>query len=293
MKEAFELNQTRLRLSRQRAANHYDKAAFIPREVGERMFSRLDYIKSHPRTILDLGAATGYFSRKLLKHYEATQLFALDTSPFMLRQLTEEHSGWKKWFSRNQIATLCADSQSIPLPSHRIDMIWSNLSLLWHETPDQTLAECYRLLPVGGLLMFSTLGPDTLKELRQAFIDVDLYQHVHDFIDMHDIGDALIRQGFSAPVMDMEYLTVTYESVQELFWDLKYSAMTNAIKHQRNGLMGKVAWQKMLTQYEAFRQNGQLPVTYEIIYGHAWKGEPKAAKEQKPITFYPREKDTI
>lgn len=290
MKEAFELNQRSLRLSRQRAANHYDKAAFIAREVGERMFSRLAYIKSHPHTILDLGAATGFFSHKLLKHYEAKHIIAIDNSPKLLQQAIEKQHGWKRWFCPKQLFALCADTDQLPLSAQSVDMIWANLSLLWHATPDQTLAECYRLLPAGGLLMFSTFGPDTLKELRRAFRGIDHYQHVHDFIDMHDIGDALIREGFSAPVMDMEYLTVTYSSPQDIFWDLRHSAMNNMSANRRPGLMGCKAWQQMLNQYELSRQNDELPVTFEIIYGHAWKGEPKVPKDQQTIQFYPRKK---
>lgn len=289
--KAFELDQARLRLFRQRAAHTYDQADFLLREAGERMFSRLDYIKYQPNTILDLGAATGYFSQKLLKHYKAKHIIALDSAPKLLQQAIQRQNDWKRWLlHREKLSTLCADSDELPLSFQSVDMIWSNLSLLWHTIPDQTLAECYRVLPPGGLFMFSTLGPDTLKELRHAFRGIDDYQHVHDFIDMHDIGDALIHQGFSAPVMDMEYLTVTYTSLQDLFWDLKHSAMNNMSANRRPGLMGKATWQQMLNQYEVFRLNDELPVTYEIIYGHAWKGEPKVPKEHQPIQFYPRKK---
>ena len=288
--KAIELDQARLRLFRQRAASTYDQADFLLRETGERMFSRLDYIKYQPSTILDLGAATGYFSHKLLNHYEARHIIALDNAPMLLQQVMQRQNAWKRWFRRKKLSTLCADTCQLPLPSQSVDMIWSNLSLLWHATPDQTLAECYRVLPAGGLFMFATLGPDTLKELRQAFMGIDHYQHVHDFIDMHDIGDALIHQGFSAPVMDLEYLTVTYTSLQDLFWDLKQSAMNNVGTNRCPGLMGRAAWQQMLNQYEVFRQSDELPVTYEIIYGHAWKGEPKVLTDQQTIQFYPKKK---
>ncbi|HCA26239.1 MAG TPA: malonyl-[acyl-carrier protein] O-methyltransferase BioC, partial [Betaproteobacteria bacterium] len=128
-------------------------------------------------------------------------------------------------------------------------------------------------LAPNGLFMFSTFGPDTLKELRQAFTGVDDFPHVSRFADMHDIGDALLRNGFGAPIMDMEYFTLTYEDLMGLMRDLKMIGAHNAAVGRRPGLMGKAAWEKLRQAYERFRCNGKLPATYEVIYGHAWKGE--------------------
>ncbi len=122
-----------------------------------------------------------------------------------------------------------------------------------------------------GVLVFTTFGPDTLKELRQAFTHADNYQHVNQFMDMHDIGDLLVHSGFATPVMDMEYITLTYDDVESVMHDLKTIGAHNVSRGRRQGLMGKTAWQKAIAQYETLRQNGKLPATYEIIYGHAWK----------------------
>lgn len=293
MKDEVKLDQAYLNARRNRlTSKNYHTAAFLAYETGTRMFSRFNYIKYQPNTIVDLGAATGLFSQQLMDYYPASRLIAVDTAPTLLKTLSQK-AWWKKWIFPKRFSLLNAEMIALPLPNASIDLIWSNLSLLGQDTPDKALAECHRILPVGGLLMFCTLGPDTLKELRAAFLGVDTYQHVHDFIDMHDIGDALIRQGFSSPVMDMERLTVTYDSLTELFWDLKHSGMNNASMNRRLGFMGKATWQKMLSQYEVFRQNGELPASFEVIYGHAWKGEPKMPKAQQSITFYPRENNII
>lgn len=288
MKDEARLDQAYVYARRNRlTSKNYHTAAFVAHETGKRMFSRLDYIKHQPNTIVDLGAATGLFSQQLIDYYPASRLIAVDTAPTLLKALSQK-AWWKKWIFPKRLSLLTAEMSALPLPNASIDLIWSNLSLLGQETPDKTLAECHRILPAGGLLMFCTLGPDTLKELRQAFRGVDAYQHVHDFIDMHDLGDALVRHGFSSPVMDMEGLTVTYESLSALCWDLKHSGMSNASKERRLGLMGKHAWQKMLLQYDALKQNGEFPVTFEVIYGHAWKGEPKVSKSEQAIQFYPK-----
>ncbi|RTL01005.1 MAG: malonyl-[acyl-carrier protein] O-methyltransferase BioC, partial [Neisseriaceae bacterium] len=143
---------------------------------------------------------------------------------------------------------------------------------------DKAFTELARVLRPDGLLMFSTLGPDTLKELRQAFSGADGYAHVNRFIDMHDIGDALVHNGFAEPVMDMEYITLTYESVKAVMLDLKAIGAQQVLDGRNPGLMGKSRWQKVLDNYERLRQAGRLPATYEIVYGHAWKPQPKLGK---------------
>jgi malonyl-CoA O-methyltransferase len=289
MSADFLLDKSVIRAHFQRAAKTYDAATFIEREAGERMFSRLHYLKIQPQRIVDIGSGTGYFSRKLAKYYRQAQVIEVDFSPAMLQHSQAQVSKWRRCLPGRKQQYLCADMKAMPLRSQSIDMIWSNFSLLWQQTPDQVLAECHRVLHPNGLLMFCTAGPDTLKELRSAFKGIDAYAHVHPFIDMHDLGDALIRQGFSDPVMDMEYITVTYDDVVTLLHDLKATGANSALTGRPQGLMGKQAWQMMLTQYEALRRNGTLPATYEVIYGHAWKaGLPPQAAKPQPITFYPK-----
>jgi malonyl-CoA O-methyltransferase len=171
----------------------------------------------------------------------------------------------------------------LPIANNSMEMVWSNLALQWCNDLPQALAGLYRLLKVDGLLMFSTLGPDTLKELRLALVGVDSHNHLNRFADMHDIGDMLMQAGFNDPVMDMEYMTLTYEDVRGVLHDLKHIGAQNATQGRGTGLMGKNAWARLVENYEKLRRDGKLPATYEVIYGHAWKPEPKTTRDGAAI----------
>jgi malonyl-CoA O-methyltransferase len=149
--------------------------------------------------------------------------------------------------------------------------------LQWCNDLKQTFSEVHRVLQSGGLFMFSTFGPDTLKELRQALGKMDGYSHSHvnRFMDMHDVGDILVHCGFATPVMDMEYITLTYDAAVGVMRDLKAIGAHNATQGRRRGLTGKTAWQAALSHYEALRIEGKLPATFEVVYGHAWKPESR------------------
>ncbi len=162
-------------------------------------------------------------------------------------------------------------------------MVWSNLALAWAADPLSALREIHRVLSPGGLLMFSTYGPDTLKELRSAFAAGSGTSHVHSFVDMHDLGDMLVASGFAAPVMDMETLTLTYADVAALARDLKVSGQTCAGIGRRPGLMGRGVWRRMLESYESRRSGGRLAASVEALYGHAWKGEPREDAQGRQV----------
>jgi len=168
-------------------------------------------------------------------------------------------------------------------------MVWSNLTLQWCNDIGLTFAEVHRVLQTEGLFMFSTFGPDTLRELRQAFIGMDDRSHINRFTDMHDIGDLLVYNGFAMPVMDMEYITLTYDDVISVMRDLKAIGAHNVIQDRKRGLTGKVGWQKVLSHYETLRREGKLPVTFELVYGHAWKLEPRKTVDDREIMeFVPK-----
>ena len=182
---------------------------------------------------------------------------------------------------------MCADATALPLARGSVSFAWSNLMLQWLHDPLPALKEIHRVLEVGGMLMFSTLGPDTLKELRAALPPSDA-EHLHRFIDMHDLGDALVGAGFSDPVMDMEMLTVTYTSLDDLLRDLRASGSANAATTRPRGLVGKGHWQKLRANYEQLRRDGRLPATVEVVYGHAWKAAPKVAEDGRAIVRFER-----
>jgi malonyl-CoA O-methyltransferase len=165
---------------------------------------------------------------------------------------------------------VCGDAECLPLANQSVDLIFSNLALQWCWALDSVFAEFQRILKPGGLLTFTTLGPDTLKELRAAWSSVDNYQHVNPFMDMHDIGDGLIRAGLIEPVMDVERYTLTYPDVYKLMHDLKMLGAQTVGSGRQDGLMGKKRQQRMVQGYELFRGEDGLPASFEVIYGHAW-----------------------
>ncbi|EEG07866.1 malonyl-ACP O-methyltransferase BioC [Pseudogulbenkiania ferrooxidans] len=286
MSEAFYTDKSRVRAAFERAAPSYDSAAVLQREVSDRMAARLDYIKFSPKVILDAGSGTGYGAAELRRRYPEARVIELDLATTMLQASREKQQAGGgllgKLFKRAQPWQLCADVECLPLADASVDMIWSNLAIQWVNIPDGVFAEFQRVLKPEGMLMFSTLGPDTLFELRQSFAGVDGATHVNQFIDMHDLGDALLKSGFAEPVMDMDKIVLTYPRVRDVMQDLKAIGAHNATAGRGRGLMGKHSWQKVEAAYELRRQDGALPATYEVVYGHAWKGEPKKKANQLP-----------
>lgn len=279
----FAIDKTQMRRAFSRAAADYDAAAVLQREVCTRMLDRLDYIKLQPERILDAGCGTGWGTRQLSAKYPAAQLVALDIAIGMLQTARGRSGWWQKLFGGTRQMPVCGDIEALPLASESLEMVWSNLAVQWCNDLPGTFVELRRVLKADGLLMFSTFGPDTLKELRQAFHGVDQHTHLNRFADMHDIGDMLIQAGFSEPVMDMEYLTLTYEDVRGVLHDLKAIGAHNATAGRGQGLMGKNAWARVVENYERLRCDGKLPATYEVVYGHAWKPQPRTTRDGAAI----------
>lgn len=261
---AYALERSAVRRSFNRASASYDQAAVLQTEVRARLLSRLDLVDLEPRAVLDLGAGTGHASRALLRRYPRAQVIALDLAEAMLQE-SSRRQGWLRRFRR-----VCADAVRLPLRDAAVDLVYSNLMLQWCAELDQVFAEVRRILRPGGLFTFTTFGPDTLRELRAAWLAADEYTHVNRFIDMHDLGDALLRAGLAEPVLDVERYTLTYDDVRGLMCDLKTIGAHNVNAGRARGLTGRRRFSAMLAAYESWRSDGRLPASYEVVFGQAW-----------------------
>lgn len=277
------------------AAPSYDEAAILQKTVAERIDERLDLTTVEAKVIVDLGAGTGLLTEKVMQRYPQAKVFAVDLSYKMLEvaksrlqtprftglgntvnQLLAQCKLTKKLFTKNIAIPINADAFQLPFADGSVDMLVSNMMLQWCDDLDAVFSEIRRVLKPEGLIMFTSLGPDTLKELRQAWQTVDMEQeHVNTFIDMHDMGDALVRAGFGQPVMDVETFTLTYEKPIGVLKDLKAIGATNANQQRQTGLMGKQRFAAMLNAYEELRtpDDQKIPATYEVVHGHAWAGQ--------------------
>jgi len=260
-----------------RAAAGYDAAAELQRRVRDELLSRLDYVKLEPAAVLDLGTGTGHAALALKRRYPASTVVAIDLAESMLREARRRQTLFRR-FGR-----VCADAAALPLRSGAVDLVYSSLMLQWCDVPDGVFAECRRVLRPGGLLSFTTFGPDTLVELRRAWAEADDGGvHVSRFLDMHDVGDALVRAGFAEPVMDVDRITLTYADVRGLMRDLKAIGAHNAASGRRRGLTGKSTFARMVEAYERVRRDGRLPATYEVVYGHAWAPTTSGRRADPP-----------
>ena len=278
------INKQYARQSFNKAASSYDKVALLQREVASRLTERFDIIKAIPDTILDVGCGTGDNALNLGKIYRNANVYALDFADQML-QVAKSKKNWKQKLLGNKLHYICGDAESLPLADNSMDFIYSNLTLQWCTDLDRTFGEFKRVLKPGGLLSFSTLGPDTLKELRTSWQSVDHNQHVHTFIDMHDVGDAMIRAGLADPVMDVENFTLTYDSAMSLMRELKQLGAHNASENRPHQLTGKSHFRQMQQNYEHYRVDGKLPATYEVVYGHAWVADKKLPSSTRPSSI--------
>lgn len=258
-----------------RAAPTYAGASRLEAEVGARMLERLDYVRLGPARILDAGCGPAPQAAALRKRYPGAQLVALDFSLPMLA--SARALGWRaRLAGARRPAAVCASLERLPLAAASVQLVWSNMALHWVPEPRAALAEFQRVLAPDGLLMFSTLGPGTLQELRAAAGEA----RVHNFADMHDLGDWLVAAGFSAPVMDTERINLAYRDMTRLFADLRASGQTSARADRPRGLAGR--------GLRAALERAGTRVTCEIVYGHAWKGAPRKSADGRSIVQFAR-----
>lgn len=269
----FALDRARLQQALQRAAAHpagYEAAAFLYQEVGQRLLERLDWLRLQPTTVLAAGGGAASVTARLLKKYRKARVIAVELAPALVAQ-AQRRAPWLR-----TLPGVVAELEALPLATASCDLIFSNLLLPWSLEPERAFAEFRRVLKPGGALLFSTLGPDTLSELRAAWAAVDDYNHVNAFFDMHDLGDALLRARLAEPVMDVECLTLTYRELAGLTRDLRAAGVGNVTAGRARGLTGKARWRKLQAAYDSRRVDGLLPVSCEVVYGHAWGPQPDA-----------------
>lgn len=251
-----------------RASQTFSRAAFLPHEIGKRILSRLDFVHLAPNVILDCGAKDGLLSQALLARYPQATVISQEIIADFQQQL-KSHS-CQQW--------LCSPVHRLPLANDSVDVIVCNLWLQQENDLAACFTEFYRVLKANGALFFTLYGPDTLHELRNCFQAVSPYAHVHEFVDMHNIGDILLQSHFMNPVMDMELITLTYTTVLDMLQELKGTGATNVRRDRHRGLLGKNRWQQMLAQYETLKSDNRIPATFEIIYGHAWVPKQKSLR---------------
>lgn len=269
----FVLDPRQIRRAFGRAAATYEHHDVLQREVQGVLEERLAYYLDTPRHVLDLGAGTGRGSARLKQRYPKAQVIALDLAVPMLHE-ARKHSHWRRRFAR-----VAGEATRLPLADHSIDLLHSNLCIQWCDDLAALFSECVRVLRPGGFLVLSTFGPDTLRELRAAWAGSgDAGSHVGRFLDMHDLGDAMLAAGLRDPVLDADHYTLTYDDPGALARDLKGLGATHADAARTRGLTGKDRWKRMLAQYEHMRVDGRIPATWEVVTAHAWgppSGQPR------------------
>ncbi len=258
----FDYTQVRHRFNQAHAS--YDRHAIVQQEVGRRMDERFDWISLTPKRILDLGAGTGQMTQLLSKRYPKAQVIALDLAEEMLAQVPKSGRVFK------HRRAVCADMHALPFPAGAFDLVISNFALQWSHDVRSVMSEVARILVSGGAFVFSTLGPDTLLECRLAWSKLDTQMHVHGFLDMHDVGDALMASCFADPVMDQERLTAFYPNADALLHELRGVGVGNTLVARGLGLTGRQKWLRFKDELEAQRLEQGIPLTYEVVYGLAW-----------------------
>lgn len=278
------LDRRAVRRAFDRAAEGYGEFAVLQREIETRLLERVDYFDLRPERILDLGCGPGTGSLALARRFPDARVTALDWSLPMLRAFGPGQAGHAK------PERVCADMQALPLRGGSFDLVFSNLALQWSSDLGGAFAGLRRVLRPGGLLLFSTFGPDTLHELRAAWQAADERPHVNRFIDLHEIGDLVAGSGLREPVMDMEHLTLEYPDALSLMRELKAIGAHNAAQGRARALTGKARLRAVLDAYESYRRDGRYPATYEVVYGAAFgpeEGQPIRAGGTETATFSP------
>lgn len=259
-----------------------DASPWLHEEVARRMEARLQWIVRKPSRWLHWEPVRGGMQAHslLTQRYPTAQCFVLENQsphqPLAKQQLTPAWWRTQRWRG---------PTPRFALPDAPVHMLWANMALHMVSDPQALLAYWHRLLEVDGFVMFSGLGPDTLRQLRAVYAHMGWPEASHQFTDMHDWGDMLVQAGFAEPVMDMERIHLSYSSAPALLAELR--TLGRNLHPQRFAALRGRAWYARLC--EALTQalssahvGGRLELTFEVIYGHAFK--PLARVPMRPET---------
>ena len=267
------INKKIKRIAFNRAAKTYDDYSVLQKQISLDLFDRLSLIKIAPNFILDLGSGTGENNSGFKNIYKNKNIINYDFSERMLiraKSKEKDFLGLNKLLGKNNISYICGDMEHLPIKKNLIDLVWTSSSLQWCNDLNKTFLGIKEILNYGGLFIFSTFGPKTLTELSAINKKLSQNDTVNSFTDMHQIGDMLVANGFSDPVLDSDEYTLTYSNVEKLFVDIKSIGATSSNGQQKKGLRGKNYFKRMAAEYDKYKKSGLLPATYEVIYGHAW-----------------------
>ena len=231
----------------------YAECSVLARAVGKELLSRLDWMQLQPHYIADMRCRTGELTQELAVRYPKAQILGIDNDMTMLHYAQQHVSKCIKW--------LLADGESIPIAGETLDFICSHFLLPWHMRVIDVLQEWQRLLQPGGLLLFTSFGPDTLREWASL-----LSPSMH-IVDMHELGDALVQAGFVDPVLEVDHYTLTYTDPAKFLYELQVNAFI-----PRDLLLSTIVMQQ-------YSEQVQLTATFEVIYGHAWMPKTRGYRQ--------------
>ena len=260
------LNAKHIRRRFERAAASFDQADFVHAATRQGLLSRLAPLLVDAGTVVDLGAATGAANRSLSKRFKGAHLISIDLAHGMLGRARSK----KSWLSKISFAQ--ADAGALPLANGSVDVVFSNMLLPWFDDPGPVFSEVARVLRKGGVFAFATLGPDSLQEIRRAWQQVDNSVHVNRFPDMHNLGDGLVNAGLRDPVLDVDRLSVSYESSTRLFDDLTAVGGRNSLDQRTRGLTSR---KRFAAMNKGLTEPAGIALDLELVYGHCWGSGPR------------------
>ncbi|TNE90491.1 malonyl-ACP O-methyltransferase BioC [Porticoccus sp.] len=261
--DRYRLDKTHIAQSFSRAANSYDSVARLQRQVGQQLLEQLSPTMEL-LSIVDLGCGTGYFTTRLAERYSPASLKGIDLAQGMLDYAQQQHGDCAMW--------LCDDAESLSLPDQSVDLVFSNLAFQWCERLPQLAAELARVLKPGGAVAFTSLGEQTLYELRNAWATVDGYVHVNRFQSAQHWHEVFAQAGFCFEHFTVEPEVLQYRDLRHLTSELKGLGAHNVNQGRNPKMTGRDPIRRLMAAYERFRDSdGQLPATWEVIYGVARK----------------------